>query len=408
MQEHNKISLNHQKMDYLSTLKYKRGRIVDSSGYPQNELIVLSSINTSDKPDQGAQSSVTIGTKAVKVNVSDGINPSPGVIKSITTPNAATAGLDLRGEGTGAVRVGRQNENYLNITGSDTNNSEVVFSGESSKNSNVDIVIKPKGTGVVKMTTVDTRVELTTDTVSSRASTGDVVLAMQSGGSAGTQTFSNSNNDSLITYAATGKASITVSSSTNTDSNLSLNPKGSGQVSTDKRVIFQGTKSTPTSITDSGIYVRNNYSDDAIAVCRANNAAPGFSLERAGLIGRLFSLNTLGQWDIRDNTRYEAGTNIFRVEPSGRITSPTTYQAGTQAGGTASGTTTFSTAFSTNPVVHATCDTSNTANVYSVQITAISTTSFSWRKVYQPVANTTGAWTAATGESFTWVAFCPT
>jgi hypothetical protein len=89
---------------------------------------------------------------------------------------------------------------------------------------------------------------------------------------------------------------------------------------------------------------------------------------------------------------------------SGVLTMTKTIQSGSSnGGGSHTGTVTFPVAFDSTPRVIVSIRNPNTANVYHVEVTSISASSFDFIKRYQ-VAGTGGAWLNATSETFDWIA----
>lgn len=76
------------------------------------------------------------------------------------------------------------------------------------------------------------------------------------------------------------------------------------------------------------------------------------------------------------------------------------FAYGIESTSSSSGTTNFSTTFSSNPAVTCTCINGTTGKMFAINISSISTTQFSWIKMYQQGGSTFNA----TSEWFCWIA----
>lgn len=392
-------------MDYLNTLQFKNNLLVDATGYPQNERFLLKSTTQ----NEASASSVFLGVNNVKVNIVDGIGTKPANIRSVTT-GGGNANLSIRGEGSGSVILSAANQkNYLNISGSDADGDQVILSGDSPNNADVNVVLLPKSVGdVVAFSDAKPRIEGSRNILISRVASGSANMILKTSASNGKVVVSSDFPDQLQFYTGNGTSQINIASGTNTNSSLLITPKNNGSVTSTKRLQISGSTTSASSVDTSQMSVKNLTSGATCsAAVRANNAAASFSLDRANVIGRCISLDQYGNFEIRNSVRYESGTPIFRIEPSGRFVSNKTYQSGIYSGGSSSGTITFTTPFDSTPIVHASVDNINSANVFMPRVYNITGNGFSFSKVYNNAASP-GAWTGAASETMWWIAIALT
>lgn len=387
-------------MDYLNTLQYKNSNIVDKSGYPQNERFMVQSTTQSEL----SKSSVYLGVNNVKVNIVDGIGSNPAIIQSVTD-GGGNSNLSIKAEGSGSVKLAAHRLNYLTVTGSDSNGGQVILSGDSSSNADVNIVLLSKGLGSVRFSDAASHLEMKSNTLSSKVSSGNADLTLQTSASNGVVSMRSSTNDRLQFYTGNGASQINSVSGIDDNTTIAFYPQSNGSVTSTKRLQTVGSTTSATSVATSQMSVINTTSGATCAAgVSATNAAPSFAFDRAGVIGRCLSLDSSGNFDVRDNFRYETGTNICRIQSSGRIVSNKTYQSGIYSGGSANGSITFTTIFESTPVVHVTCDGGNSTNVFMARVYNITGVGFSFSKVYNNAA-TPGAWNGAASENMYWIAF---
>jgi hypothetical protein len=391
-------------MDYLNTLQFKNNLLVDATGYPQNERFLLKSTTQ----NEASASSVFLGVNNVKVNIVDGIGSNPATIQSVTD-GGGNSNLSIKAEGSGSVKLAAHRLNYLTVTGSDADGDQVILSGDSPNNADVNVVLLPKSVGdVVAFSDAKPRIEGSRNILISRVASGSANMILKTSASNGKVVVSSDFPDQLQFYTGNGTSQINIASGTNTNSSLLITPQNNGSVTSTKRLQISGSTTSASSVDTSQMSVKNLTSGATCsAAVRANNAPASFSLDRASVIGRCISLDQYGNFEIRNNVRYESGAAIFRIEPSGRFVSNKTYQSGIYSGGSASGTITFTTPFDSTPIVHASVDNINSANVFMPRVYNITGNGFSFSKVYNNAASP-GAWTGAASETMWWIAIALT
>lgn len=333
-------------MNYLNTLQYdsKRRRILDSTGYTQNESLSYSTELTDPF--------TIIGANDTKVIVGYG---------GVNDPLIGTFGLQgdssiaLRGEGTGVVELVDQKVNYLKTTGTTT--GQMIVNATSDTNANVSLALQSKGgAGIIQIgDPTIAHLELTNDSIISMAPTPNTDLKLYAMGAGGTHTFKSTNNDSFVITPGSGSTTIAVTSS-NTDANLEINPNKLGNVRMGNRFQTSGDMPNVVTTSDASILIENtNSGQTSSLMVSANNNVPYLSWDVSGVNGRSLGLGTNGEIYLQDQWRIDVGSTLFRINTDGQI-SQTTLRPTFQSGSYTTGSTgweriTFARAFPSTPAV---------------------------------------------------------
>lgn len=394
-------------MDYLDTLQYKNKRVVDSTGYPQNERLFIKSSLDYITPSKLSQSTVVFGDRDdgnnVTVYVTDAVSPNEPVIKPVTK-GGGNANLAINGRGAGTVIIDNNKTNYLVVSGSDINGAGVTLSANSNTTTDIDFTLKPKGTGSVKTSSSTTNyLQLDANSINAKASS-DPVFNLQAKGPSGRVVLSNGGTDNIAFFPGNGIDEIQ-GLSTQTNTNINLLPQNNGVIKTTKKVTIVG--ATPNDATLQLKVANTTTVKTCSILTRAVGAAPYIALDVQGVVGRSIGMESDGRINIKDSILYNAGTILFSIMPSGRVYTPKTFQSGIITTNAATGSATFPTAFASTPMVVVTIENNQYAsNVVNVLINNVSTTGFSWEKLYQPIGG--GAYGNAANEWLYWTAMINT
>lgn len=390
-------------MDYLDTLQYKNKRVVDSTGYPQNERLFIKS---SLSPANVTQSTVIFGDvngSSPVIYVNDAVSPNAPIIKPVTK-GGGNSSLTILGQGAGGVLIDNNKTNYLAVNGSDANGDGVILSAN-----NDDILdpwtnftLKPKGTGVVRTSSSTTNLEIKDNSITANEPSAPI-LNLKAKGISSNVLLTNDAGDYLIISPGNGSNRITTLSA-QVDGNISLLPQNAGFIKTSKKVQITG--STPNDTTPQLKIENTTSSKTSTILTRANGATPYIALDVQGVVGRSIGMEVDGRINIKDNIIY-TGNTIFSIMPSGRVYTPNTFQSGFMTVNVATGSVSFPKAFASTPMVVVTISNGSFAtNITNVLISNVSTTGFSFEKLYQPIGG--GAYQNATSEWLYWTAMINT
>lgn len=390
-------------MDYLDTLHYKNRKVVDSTGYPQNERLFIKS---SLSPANVTQSTVIFGDvngSSPVIYVNDAVSPNAPIIKPVTK-GGGNSSLTILGQGAGGVLIDNNKTNYLAVNGSDANGNGVILSANSDDIlSNVNFTLKPKGTGVVRTSSsTTTNLEIKDNSITANEPSAPI-LNLKAKGISSNVLLTNDAGDYLIISPGNGSNQITTLSA-QVDGNISLLPQNAGFIKTSKKVQITG--STPNDTTPQLKIENTTSSKTSTILTRANGATPYIALDVQGVVGRSIGMEVDGRINIKDNIIY-TGNTIFSIMPSGRVYTPNTFQSGIITTNSSTGTVTFPTAFASTPMVVVTISNDSFAtNIVNVLISNVSTSGFTWEKLYQPIGG--GAYQNATSEWLYWTAMINT
>lgn len=390
-------------MDYLDTLQYKNKRVVDSTGYPQNERLFIKS---SLSPANVTQSTVIFGDvngSSPVIYVNDAVSPNAPIIKPVTK-GGGNSSLTISGQGAGGVLIDNNKTNYLAVNGSDANGDGVILSANSDDIlSSVNFTLKPKGTGVVRTSSsTTTNLEIKDNSITANEPSAPI-LNLKAKGISSNVLLTNDAGDYLIISPGNGSNQITTLSA-QVDGNISLLPQNAGFIKTSKKVQITG--STPNDTTPQLKIENTTSSKTSTILIRANGATPYIALDVQGVVGRSIGMEVDGRINIKDNIIY-TGTILFSIMPSGRVYTPNTFQSGFMTVNVATGSVSFPKAFASTPMVVVTISNDSFAtNITNVLISNVSTTGFSFEKLYQPIGG--GAYGSATSEWLYWTAMINT
>lgn len=390
-------------MDYLDTLQYKNKRVVDSTGYPQNERLFIKS---SLSPANVTQSTVIFGDvngSSPVIYVNDAVSPNAPIIKPVTK-GGGNSSLTISGQGAGGVLIDNNKTNYLAVNGSDANGDGVILSANSDNIlSSVNFTLKPKGTGVVRTSSsTTTNLEIKDNSITANEPSAPI-LNLKAKGISSNVLLTNDAGDYLIISPGNGSNQITTLSA-QVDGNISLLPQNAGFIKTSKKVQITG--STPNDTTPQLKIENTTSSKTSTILIRANGATPYIALDVQGVVGRSIGMEVDGRINIKDNIIY-TGTILFSIMPSGRVYTPNTFQSGFMTVNVATGSVSFPKAFASTPMVVVTISNDSFAtNITNVLINNVSTTGFSFEKLYQPIGG--GAYGSATSEWLYWTAMINT
>ena len=392
-------------MDYLDTLHYKNKRVVDSTGYPQNERLFIKSSLSPATQSNVTQSTVIFGDVNGSIPVlyvNDAVSPNAPIIKPVTK-GGGNSSLTISGQGAGGVLIDNNKTNYLAVNGSDANGGGTILSANTGTLSSVNFTLKPKGTGVVRTSSsTTTNLEIKDNSITANEPSAPI-LNLKAKGISSNVLLTNDAGDYLIISPGNGSNKITTLSA-QVDGNISLLPQNNGVIKTSKKVQITG--STPNDATPQLKIENTTSSKTSTILTRANGAAPYIALDVQGVVGRSIGMEVDGRINIKDNIIY-TGNTIFSIMPSGRVYTPNTFQSGIITTNSSTGTVTFPTAFASTPVVVATVQNVNFAtNIVNVLISNVSTSGFTWEKLYQPIGG--GAYGSATSEYIYWTAIINT
>lgn len=394
-------------MDYLDTLTYKGGRVVDSTGYPQSELFIVKTNPSNDFDKNVSSSDAIFGNGSVKLHILDSDASNP-VIKPVTD-GGGNASLSISSEASAPVTLAENNTNCLNIKTENGDYGDITLSAESNSSAIIDFTLNPKSgdtyirnSGSSSSYTKISSGSTTNTILCQAASAPNYTLSAQ--GTGGKIRFQNSGTDSLLFAPGNGDNSIEVESA-QAAADIVITPKNLGFTKTTKCVSISG--SVPQSgMNEIQLRVENTTSGNTCnVITRANGNAPYLSYNMDGIGSKSIGMEYDGEIKIKDNWRYDSGNTIFSWLPNGRMITPRTFQSGS-VGGSYTGTVTFPVAFDVTPIVTATIDGSNTANVFIPRIFNVTSTSFQYEKAYQN--NAGGAWNGAASETLYWTAINPT
>lgn len=386
-------------MDYLDTLQYKNKRVVDSTGYPQNERLFIKS---SLSPSNVTQSTVIFGDvngSSPVIYVNDAVSPNAPIIKPVTK-GGGNSSLTILGKGAGGVLIDNNKTNYLAVNGSDANGDGVILSANSDDIlSNVNFTLKPKGTGVVRTSSsTTTNLEIKDNSITANEPSAPILNLK-----AKYVLLTNDAGDYLNISPGDGSNQITTLSA-QVDGNISLLPQNAGFIKTSKKVQITG--STPNDTTPQLKIENTTSSKTSTILTRANGATPYIALDVQGVVGRSIGMEVDGRINIKDNIIY-TGNTIFSIMPSGRVYTPKTFQSGFITANVATGSISFPKAFASTPMVVVTIEnTLYDTNIVNVLINNVSTTGFSFEKLYQPIGG--GAYGQAANEWLYWTAMINT
>lgn len=390
-------------MDYLDTLQYKNKRVVDSTGYPQNERLFIKS---SLSPANVTQSTVIFGDvngSSPVIYVNDAVSPNAPIIKPVTK-GGGNSSLTILGQGAGGVLIDNNKTNYLAVNGSDANGDGVILSANSDDIlSNVNFTLKPKGTGVVRTSSsTTTNLEIKDNSITANEPSAPI-LNLKAKGIYSRVLLTNDAWGYLMFSPGNGSNQITTLSA-QVDGNISLLPQNDGFIKTSKKVQITG--STPNDTTPQLKIENTTSSKTSTILTRANGATPYIALDVQGVVGRSIGMEVDGRINIKDNIIY-TGNTLFSIMPSGRVYTPTTFQSGFMTVNVATGSVSFPKAFASTPMVVVTISNGSFAtNITNVLINNVSTTGFSFEKLYQPIGG--GAYQNATSEWLYWTAMINT
>jgi len=386
-------------MDYLDTLQYKNKRVVDSTGYPQNERLFIKS---SLSPSNVTQSTVIFGDvngSSPVIYVNDAVSPNAPIIKPVTK-GGGNSSLTILGKGAGGVLIDNNKTNYLAVNGSDANGDGVILSANSDDIlSSVNFTLKPKGTGVVRTSSsTTTNLEIKDNSITANEPSAPILNLK-----AKYVLLANDAGDYLNISPGNGSNQITTLSA-QVDGNISLLPQNAGFIKTSKKVQITG--STPNDTTPQLKIENTTSSKTSTILTRANGATPYIALDVQGVVGRSIGMEVDGRINIKDNIIY-TGNTIFSIMPSGRVYTPKTFQSGFMTVNVATGSVSFPKAFASTPMVVVTIEnTLYDTNIVNVLINNVSTTGFSFEKLYQPIGG--GAYGQAANEWLYWTAMINT
>lgn len=391
-------------MDYLDTLHYKNRKVVDSTGYPQNERLFIKSSLSPATQSNVTQSTVILGDvngSIPVIYVNDAVSPNDPIIKPVTK-GGGNSSLTISGQGAGGVLIDNNKTNYLAVNGSDANGDGVILSANSDTLSSVNFTLKPKGTGVVRTSSsTTTNLEIKDNSITANEPSAPILNLKAKGIS--NVLLTNDAGDYLIISPGNGSNKITTLSA-QVDANISLLPQNAGFIKTSKKVQITG--STPNDATPQLKIENTTSSKTSTILTRANGATPYIALDVQGVVGRSIGMEVDGRINIKDNIIY-TGNTIFSIMPSGRVYTPNTFQSGIITTNSSTGTVTFPTAFASTPMVVVTISNDSFAtNIVNVLINNVSTTGFSFEKLYQPIGG--GAYGNATSEWLYWTAMINT
>lgn len=386
-------------MDYLDTLQYKNKRVVDSTGYPQNERLFIKS---SLSPANVTQSTVIFGDVNGSIHVNDAVSPNAPIIKPVTK-GGGNSSLTILGQGAGGVLIDNNKTNYLAVNGSDANGDGVILSANGDILSSVNFTLKPKGTGVVRTSSsTTTNLEIKDNSITANEPSAPI-LNLKAKGISSNVLLTNDAGDYLIISPGNGSNKITTLSA-QVDGNISLLPQNAGFIKTSKKVQITG--STPNDTTPQLKIENTTSSKTSTILTRANGATPYIALDVQGVVGRSIGMEVDGRINIKDNIIY-TGSTLFSIMPSGRVYTPNTFQSGFMTVNVATGSVSFPKAFASTPMVVVTISNDSFAtNITNVLISNVSTTGFSFEKLYQPIGG--GAYGSATSEWLYWTAMINT
>lgn len=393
-------------MDYLDTLQYKNKRVVDSTGYPQNERLFIKSSLSPATQSNVTQSTVIFGDvngSSPVIYVNDAVSPNAPIIKPVTK-GGGNSSLTISGQGAGGVLIDNNKTNYLAVNGSDANGDGVILSANSDDIlSSVNFTLKPKGTGVVRTSSsTTTNLEIKDNSITANEPSAPI-LNLKAKGISSNVLLTNDAGDYLIISPGNGSNQITTLSA-QVDGNISLLPQNAGFIKTSKKVQITG--STPNDTTPQLKIENTTSSKTSTILIRANGATPYIALDVQGVVGRPIGMEVDGRINIKDNIIY-TGTILFSIMPSGRVYTPNTFQSGFMTVNVATGSVSFPKAFASTPMVVVTISNDSFAtNITNVLISNVSTTGFSFEKLYQPIGG--GAYGSATSEWLYWTAMINT
>lgn len=391
-------------MDYLDTLQYKNKRVVDSTGYPQNERLFIKSSLSPATQSNVTQSTVIFGDvngSSPVIYVNDAVSPNAPIIKPVTK-GGGNSSLTILGQGAGGVLIDNNKTNYLAVNGSDANGDGVILSANSDTLSSVNFTLKPKGTGVVRTSSsTTTNLEIKDNSITANEPSAPILNLKAKGIS--NVLLTNDAGDYLIISPGNGSNKITTLSA-QVDANISLLPQNAGFIKTSKKVQITG--STPNDATPQLKIENTTSSKTSTILTRANGATPYIALDVQGVVGRSIGMEVDGRINIKDNIIY-TGSTLFSIMPSGRVYTPNTFQSGFMTVNVATGSVSFPNPFASTPMVVVTISNDSFAtNITNVLISNVSTTGFSFEKLYQPIGG--GAYGNATSEWLYWTAMINT
>ena len=392
-------------MDYLDTLQYKNKRVVDSTGYPQNERLFIKSSLSPATQSNVTQSTVIFGDvngSSPVIYVNDAVSPNAPIIKPVTK-GGGNSSLTILGQGAGGVLIDNNKTNYLAVNGSDANGDGVILSANGDILSNVNFTLKPKGTGVVRTSSsTTTNLEIKDNSITANEPSAPI-LNLKAKGISSNVLLTNDAGDYLIISPGNGSNKITTLSA-QVDGNISLLPQNAGFIKTSKKVQITG--STPNDTTPQLKIENTTSSKTSTILTRANGATPYIALNIQGVVGRSIGMEVDGRINIKDNIIY-TGNTIFSIMPSGRVYTPNTFQSGFMTANVATGSISFPNPFASTPMVVVTISNDSFAtNITNVLISNVSTSGFSFEKLYQPIGG--GAYGSATSEWLYWTAMINT
>lgn len=394
-------------MDYLDTLQYKNKRVVDSTGYPQNERLFIKSSLSPATQSNVKQSTVIFGDvngSSPVIYVNDAVSPKFPIIKPVTK-GGGNSSLTISGQGAGGVLIDNNKTNYLAVNGSDANGDGVILSANNDDILDpwANFILKPKGTGVVRTSSsTTTNLEIKDNSITANEPSAPI-LNLKAKGISSNVLLTNDAGDYLIISPGNGSNQITTLSA-QVDGNISLLPQNAGFIKTSKKVQITG--STPNDTTPQLKIENTTSSKTSTILIRANGATPYIALDVQGVVGRSIGMEVDGRINIKDNIIY-TGTILFSIMPSGRVSTPKTFQSGFMTVNIATGSVSFPTPFASTPMVVVTIENPLYAtNITNVLISNVSTTGFSFEKLYQPIGG--GAYGQAANEWLYWTAMINT
>lgn len=389
-------------MDYLDTLHYKNKRVVDSTGYPQNERLFIKSSLTQSNVTQSTVIFGDVNGSIPVIYVNDAVSPNAPIIKPVTK-GGGNSSLTILGQGAGGVLIDNNKTNYLAVNGSDANGDGVILSANGDILSSVNFTLKPKGTGVVRTSSsTTTNLEIKDNSITANEPSAPI-LNLKAKGISSNVLLTNDAGDYLIISPGNGSNQITTLSA-QVDGNISLLPQNAGFIKTSKKVQITG--STPNDTTPQLKIENTTSSKTSTILTRANGATPYIALDVQGVVGRSIGMEVDGRINIKDNIIY-TGSTLFSIMPSGRVSTPKTFQSGFMTVNVATGSISFPNPFASTPMVVVTISNDSFAtNITNVLISNVSTTGFSFEKLYQPIGG--GAYGSATSEWLYWTAMINT
>lgn len=391
-------------MDYLDTLQYKNKRVVDSTGYPQNERLFIKSSATQSNVTQSTVIFGDVNGSSPVIYVNDAVSPNAPIIKPVTK-GGGNSSLTISGQGAGGVLIDNNKTNYLAVNGSDANGDGVILSANNDDILDpwANFILKPKGTGVVRTSSsTTTNLEIKDNSITANEPSAPI-LNLKAKGISSNVLLTNDAGDYLIISPGNGSNQITTLSA-QVDGNISLLPQNAGFIKTSKKVQITG--STPNDTTPQLKIENTTSSKTSTILIRANGATPYIALDVQGVVGRSIGMEVDGRINIKDNIIY-TGSTLFSIMPSGRVYTPNTFQSGFMTVNVATGSVSFPKSFASPPMVVVTISNDSFAtNITNVLISNVSTIGFSFEKLYQPIGG--GAYGNATSEWLYWTAMINT